>query len=56
MLVGKKVTLEHDCPGWGPRRNVTLAEQSRGQKIWSTIKNNILNHSLDKDKYQEGTI
>ena len=53
MLVGKKVRHDHDRPRWGPRRNVTSAEQSRGQKMWSAIKSNIPDHSMDKDKYQE---
>ena len=56
MLVGKKVRSDHDCPGWDPRRNVTSAEQSQGQKMWSAIKNNILDYSMDKDKYQEGIV
>ena len=37
------------------RRNASLAEQNRGQKIWSAIKSNVLENSIDKDKYQEGT-
>ena len=39
----------------GPRRNTTLTAQSQGQKVWSAIKSNILDHSMDEDKYQEGT-
>ena len=54
MLVGKKVKSDHDRPGWGSRRNVTSDEQSQGQKMWSTIKSNIPDHSTDEDKYQEG--
>ena len=37
------------------RRNASSAEQNRGQKIWSAIKSNVLENSIDKDKYQEGT-
>ena len=37
------------------RRNASLAEQNRGQKVWSAIKSNVLENSIDKDKYQEGT-
>ena len=36
------------------RRNASLAEQNRGQKVWSAIKSNVLENSIDKDKYQEG--
>ena len=58
MLVGKKVRSAYDCPGWGPRRNVTSTKQSQGQKMWFAIKNNIPDYSMDKDKdnYQEGTV
>ena len=38
-----------------PRRNASLAEQSRGQKVWFAIKSNVPDNSIDKDKYQEGT-
>ena len=55
MLVGKKVRSGHDRPGGGLRRNVTSTKQSRGWKIWSAIKSNILVLPMDKDKYQEGT-
>ena len=37
------------------RRNASSAKQSRGQKVRSNIKSNILDNSTDKDKYQEGT-
>ena len=36
-------------------RNPFSAEQSRGQRVWSTIKGNVLDHSMNDDKYQEGT-
>ena len=39
----------------GPRRNSSSAEQIRGQKVRSAIKSNVLNHSTDENKYQEGT-
>ena len=38
-----------------PRRNAPLAGQSRGQRMWSAIKSNIPNYSMDKDKYQKET-
>ena len=40
--------------GCDSRRNASLAEQSRGQKVWSDIKSNIPDKSADEDKYQEG--
>ena len=39
----------------GPRRNSSLAGQSQGQRMWFAIENNILDYSMDKDKYQEET-
>ena len=39
----------------GQRRNASLAGQSRGQKVWFDIKSNVLDNSIDEDKYQEGT-
>ena len=38
-----------------PRRNVSLVEQSRGQKVWSAIQNNVLGDSIDKDTHHEST-
>ena len=38
-----------------PRRNVSLVEQSRGQKVWSAIQNNVLRDSIDKDTHHEST-
>ena len=37
----------------GSRRNASLAEQSRGQKVWSAIQSNILGDSIDKDIHHE---
>ena len=37
-----------------PRRNASSAKQSRGQKVWPAIKNNISDNSTSKDKHQEG--
>ena len=37
-----------------PRRNVSSAKQSRGQKVGSAIKSNTLNDSTGKDKHHEG--
>ena len=37
------------------RRNASSTEQNRDQKVWSAIKSNVSENSIDKDKYQEGT-
>jgi len=39
----------------GLRRNATSTVQSWVQKVWSAIKSNVSNYSMDEDKYQEGT-
>ena len=38
-----------------PRRNASSVEQSRDHKVWSDIKSNVLDNSIDEDKYQKGT-
>ena len=38
-----------------PRRNACSVEQSRDHKVWSDIKSNVLDNSIDEDKYQKGT-
>ena len=35
----------------GLRRNASSAKQSKGQKEWFAIKNNVLGNSIVKDKY-----
>ena len=39
----------------GPRRNASLAEQSRGQKVWSAIQSNVSRDSNDRDTHHEST-
>ena len=39
----------------GPRKNTSSVEQSRGLKVWSTIKGNVLGDSTDKDTHHEST-
>ena len=39
----------------GLRRNASLAEQSRGSKVWSTIQGKIPGDSIDKDMHHEST-
>ena len=36
------------------KRNVSLAKQSRGQKVWSDTKSNVPDDSTNEDKYLEG--
>ena len=37
------------------RRNTSPAKQSRGQKVRSDTKTNVLDDSTDEDKYPKGT-
>ena len=39
----------------GVRRITTLAEQSKGPKVWFAIQGNVLGDSIDKDTRHEGT-
>ena len=39
----------------GPKRNASSAKQSRGQKVWFAIHNNIMGDSIDKDTHHEST-
>ena len=41
--------------GSDSRMNASSARQSRGQKMRFDIKSNVLDDSIDDDKYQEGT-
>ena len=44
------VTIRGGCL----RRNTSLDEQSRGQKVWSNTRSNVLDNSINEDKYPEG--
>ena len=39
--------------GPNPRKNPSSTRQGWGQREWSAIKSDTLNHSMEKDKYQE---
>ena len=39
----------------GPRRITSLAEQSRGLKIWFAIQEDVSGDFIDKDTHHEGT-
>jgi len=45
------MTIREGCP----KRNTSLAEQSRGQNMWSDTRSNVPDDSIDEDKYPEGT-
>ena len=51
----KKLGLVMRVQEGGPRRNASLAEQSRGQMVWSAIQSNISGDSIDKDIHHEST-
>ena len=53
-LVNKERGLVMMVQEGGPRRNASSAEQSKGQKVRSTIKSNVLGNSTVKNKYKEG--
>ena len=53
--VSEEVRSDHDGPKEWSEEEFFLGEQSRGQKVRSAIKSNVLNHSTDENKYQEGT-
>ena len=38
-----------------PRRNTSSTKQSRGLRVWPDIRSNVLDNSIDEDKYLEGT-
>ena len=39
----------------GPRRNASSTEQSKGPKVWSTIRGNVPGDSIDEDTHHEST-
>ena len=39
----------------GPKRITSLAEQSRGPKVWFAIQGNVPGDSIDNDTHHEGT-
>ena len=51
----KKLGLVMRVQEGGPRRNASLAKQSRDRKVWSDIKSNVPDNSIDEDKYKKGT-
>ena len=39
----------------GPKRNASLAKQSRGQNVWSVIQSNVLGYPINKNTHHEST-
>ena len=54
-LVNKERGLIMIAQEGDPRRNVSLAEQSRRPKVWSAIQGNIPGGSIDRDAHHECT-
>ena len=42
---------DQNHPRGGPGKSPSSARQGRGQKVWSAIKSNISDHSIEKDRY-----
>ena len=55
MLPCKGVKYGHNRPGRGLRSSAISTDQNQSREMWFAIKSNISDHSMDKDKYQEGT-
>ena len=55
MLVGKEVRSDHDRPrGRSEEECYPSCAKPRSEGVVA-IKSNVSNHSMDEDKYQEGT-
>ena len=54
-LVNEGMRFGYKSPKGGRRRITSLAEQSRGPKLWSVIQGNITGCPTDKDTRHEGT-
>ena len=51
MLVSEEMKSDQSHPGGGPRKNPSSTRQSRGQRVWSAIKSDTPDHSMEEDKY-----
>ena len=54
-LINKGRNLGIMLQGSDPRMNASSAGQGRGQKMWSDIKSNVSDNSINEDKYKKGT-
>ena len=51
VLVSEEMTFDQSHPKSGPRKNPSSVRQGRGQRVWSAIKSDISDHSMEDDKY-----
>ena len=51
VLVSEEMKSDQSHLRSGPRKNPSSARQDQGQRVWSAIKNDISNHSMEEDKY-----
>ena len=51
MLVSEEMKSDQSHPEGGLRKNPSSANQGRGQKVWSVIKSDTPDHSMEEDKY-----
>ena len=51
VLVSEEMKSDQSHPESGPRKNPSSARQSRGQRVWSAIKSDVSDHSMEEDKY-----
>ena len=49
-LVSKGMKSNRNHLGSGSRKNPSLARQCRGEKVWSAIKSDTPDHSVEQDK------
>ena len=54
MLASEEIKSDQNHPGGGPRKSPSLANQGRGQRVWSIIKCDTPDHPMEDDKYYEG--
>ena len=54
MLINKGRDLVLIVRKDGSRRDASLAKQGKGQKVWSTIQDNVLGVSMDKNAHHGG--
>ena len=53
MLASEEMKSDQSHPRCGPRKNLFSARKSQGQgqRVWSTIKSDTPDHSMEDDKY-----
>ena len=55
MSIGKEVRSDHDHPGGRSEEECYLGYAKPRSKGVVAIKSNVMDHSMDEDKYQKGT-